>query len=267
MNPMLQAKPTKIYEEWETTNKIKFTTAPYKSNYATFVEHMLPIFASIPLKTITRFDKRTISMTRTLENLATMDNLKTPSGLIPVEEVFALIKLAYIVNRSEFIKKANRNPELAAFTPLFMYAFKRYPLENKMGSKYEHWDKKDENIEVALGKALYKAYCFHVENPNLIRMALPTELRVKKAGQRKLTDFPKNLHHSERFEETEDPAWTLEFEFWWLVLDFQFWLAHVDLRSSAMILDLENWDKMPKALDANIPRQEVEKPVPAKAWL
>jgi hypothetical protein len=261
-NPLLNAKPTNIYKNWEESTKLKLPT-PYDRNKALFIEHMLPVLAKIPLYPNSNGDK--ISTTRTLQELAKQTELNTPNGTFPIGDIFALLKLAYKVNRSSFVAAAKK-PHIASLTPLWMYAYKQYPLESGMGTKYEHWDKTDANIEVALGKWLYKAHQFQQQYPQYIRVGLDQVFRSAKLGNRKYTDYPNNLQHTEIIEKTEEAAYNIEIPKEWLILELQFWLAYGELRvPDAMILDMRDWDSTPKLLDAVVREEPKVKEV--APWL
>lgn len=150
-------------------------------------------------------------------------------------EVRAAIMVAHAVPRSSFMRSQTASTytaSLATMTPLILYAFKR---EKKIN--YEFWDKEDNALQYAFPVGYYPHRIFP--------LAAPPELREEAlaAGggtyQKPATGFW--LSNSIKSQYGAGVIYR----------DLQLWLCNAKHRvPGVMVLDVDNWDKVPKAMDA-----------------
>lgn len=168
------------------------------------------------------------------------------------------------IKRSLLIATQTKNPEYATFTPLIMMGQKRMK-----GLDYESW-KNSSGLQYILEPRLFDAMILDSEDLSIIGGLGSDRLReiqvqglTTKSGKTAGTMKPaKSTWSLTGIQDTEIghlPKLTQ-------TIITQCWLAHPELRTPYMILDLENWDSMPKPLVSNeIFKQEPEqKPIRTK---
>ena len=162
--------------------------------------------------------------------------------------------LAYVAletSRSKLMKQsAKDDPRHTILVPIFLAAHKQY---NGIG--YEEWDKSDKYIRFCVGNKLYDSIAKWREIPlseEMHTICRRNALVTKTGKPVAPTAYPRGnikLDSKEILNPSEP------FRHIWL----QTWVANVELRNEYMILDVNNWDSMPKALDAVFqPKVEVE---------
>jgi len=163
------------------------------------------------------------------------------------------------VNRSLLVVKQTAQPEYGTLTPLILAGFKRM-----QGIQYEQW-RGLANLEYILEPRLYKAATADCSGLSLgserlqqIRTQGLTARSGAKAGQLKSAESTWSLTGIADTELSHLPKLTT-------TMLTQIWLAHPSLRTSMMILDPQNWDRMPEPLLATDvfkkPEQHNEKPI------
>jgi hypothetical protein len=144
------------------------------------------------------------------------------------------------VPRSQLIKSQTQQPEYAQFTPLIMMGFKRF-----QGVQYEQWRGLDD-LDYIMEPRLLDAVC--VECPGLgsdelleIRNQGLMNKTGQKAGSLKPAESTWSLTGVRNTAIGHLPKLTQ-------TMLTQIWLAHPSKRTSYMILDPTNWDRMPEPL-------------------
>lgn len=184
--------------------------------------------------------------------------LKMSNGKISTERTFANISsgaiknaiatFAEITSRSMlYIGPAAKNTEYCSLVPLTMSAFKKY---NDIG--YNEWDKTDPLIKWALGFHLWEdiqPYLNKVPRPDEIKNLRKQALEYK--GQpRAAIAWPNHsitLEDGTRWKGTNLARHIL----------LQTWMANVEYRNKYMILDMQNWDNIPEAMDEVLKEEEL----------
>lgn len=237
MKTLKKIKPHLIYKEYEATGTIRLPV-PYNNDKKLFVHNMITLFSKITLCGNGKTDNK-ISMQATLRNIS-----KEGVNGISFEDIRALILISSKIPRSKLVSSMVNNPKYGSLTPLFMYAHKLYNNVN-----YSSWDVNDPLIAVAIGTFLNNALDFQKAYPTI--MSIDTTERIALLGSRKYIDYPTHLKHTYTADQTEDIAETIVYPKEWLVMNCQFWLANRELRDTdSMLLDIKNFGRIPKALDA-----------------
>lgn len=250
------------WDEWAYNLKKDISWEP-KSVDTNLLDHLLPVFASIPL---VYNNESKISVTKTVQEMPNI--IKTPNGEIDRKTVFNMLYCIYSINRSVFIKKMINNPRLGSLTPIPMYAFKLHH-----NIPYEKWDYKDSTMRIFLGK--YLEPILDVRRGNIIipimsdgeilanRKEALTAKRGIKAGTVNpvtshycsITSLKCNADDGESEEEDGIQKFTLPKVI--IQMKLQLWLANASIRKpGTMILDPQNWDATPKPLDTSVPQTE-----------
>jgi len=146
------------------------------------------------------------------------------------------------ITRSLLVASQTRSPEYATLTPLILAGFKRM-----QGVSYESW-RGLPKLEYVLEPRLLEAVC--VTYPDLGSKRL-LEIRTqglmtrsgKSAGQLKSAETTWSLNGISDTELGHLPKLTQS-------MLAQIWLAHPVHRSTLMILDPNNWDRVPEPLIA-----------------
>jgi hypothetical protein len=168
------------------------------------------------------------------------------------------------IKRSLLVAQQTKNPDYATFTPLIMMGQKRMK-----GLDYESW-KCSSGLQYILEPRLFSAIVLAPEDLEICASLGSDRLREiqvqglttksgKTAGSQKPAKSTWSLTGIQDTEIGHLPKLTQ-------TIITQCWLAHPELRTPYMILDLENWDNMPKPLVSNeIFKQEPEqKPIRTK---
>ncbi len=165
--------------------------------------------------------------------------------------LFGVIRILDILPRSIFIKCMSKTPEYAALTPLMLYAVKR-----DQGYMYEEWDKEDINLPMYLGRGLKGVLDKEPEEVANINDIREYYFRVKSTGKLKaLTSYP-------HFTKDEYKGRSRVQN----IIKAQMWLANAAIRSDAMILDLNDWDNRPDAIDSIVEEDPINKKVLDIPW-
>ena len=212
-----------------------------------FLNHCLPLFASIPLK---RNADNLISAADSLLPYWKDDTLtiKTPNGKMNGRNLINLMSFVYRVNRSKFLTQAmTKAPRFGTFTPLPMYAHKLY--NDVSYGEYARVD--DIWTRLMLGNTFLAEIVTVESNPKILpsklrelrKAALTYSSGVNKGKEAKIT---LNKMRVKSINGTPYPVAAM-------YMYFQVWLANGQLRDKeAMILDPVNWGNVPDAWDAEI---------------
>ena len=153
------------------------------------------------------------------------------------------------IKRSLLLATQTKTPDYATLTPLIMMGQKRMK-----GVNYESW-KDSTGLQYILEPRLFSAMILAPEDLEICTSLGSDRLReiqvqglTTKSGKTAGTMKPaKSTWSLTGIQDTEIghlPKLTQ-------TIITQCWLAHPELRTSYMILDLENWDSMPKPLVSN----------------
>jgi hypothetical protein len=164
------------------------------------------------------------------------------------------------IKRSLLVAIQTKNPEYATLTPLIMMGQKRMK-----GLDYESW-KNSSGLQYILEPRLFDAMilapedleiCSGLGSDRLLEIQVQglTTKSGKTAGSMKPAKSTWSLTGIQDTEIGHLPKLTQ-------TIITQCWLAHPELRTPYMILDLENWDSMPKPLVSNeIFKQPEQQPI------
>jgi len=168
------------------------------------------------------------------------------------------------IKRSLLLATQTKTPDYATLTPLIMMGLKRMK-----GVNYESW-KSSTGLQYILEPRLFDAVilapedleiCCGLGSDRLLEIQVQglTTKSGKTAGSMKPAKSTWSLTGIQDTEIGHLPKLTQ-------TIITQCWLAHPELRTPYMILDLENWDNLPKPLVSNeIFKQEPEqKPIRTK---
>ena len=215
---------------------------------ASFLDHCLPIFASIPW---TRNPTTNLILVKeSLEPLYKSNvPIKTPNGIIRSTNLIHLMSFIYRVNRSKFLAKSMiKDPRLGTLTPIVMYANKLY---NNIG--YDEYEVKNNNwVKIILGNKMLADIVNVIEEPNLdaTKVASLRENTLKYASGAKAGQQAPITMNKMRIRAIDETTYPIAAMFMYL----QVWLANSQLRDKdAMILDPIHWGNVPDAYDAEIP--------------
>lgn len=158
------------------------------------------------------------------------------------ETMLGLYEFLMIDSRSVFLDKQYTSPgrSYCALVPLIMYAFKQHK-----GIPYEHWDK-NQAIGITSPK-LYQAMTYQNDtafSKDEILQARAEGLKIKsgpKEGEMRNPVFTFKLYGATAFKGIPDLQ---------QVMLSQIWCAHPDNRTKYMVLDPNDWDRIPPALIA-----------------
>lgn len=193
----------------------------------------------------------------------TIDCLATVKENCPDPKSRAFYMLSRI-KRSLLVAQQTRTPDYATLTPLILMGLKRMK-----GVDYQSW-RNSTGLQYILEPRLFDAViltdkdldiCCGLGSDRLLEIqdqGLTTK-SGKTAGSKKPAKSTWSLTGIQDTEIGHLPKITQ-------TILTQCWLAHPELRTPYMILDLENWDNMPKPLVSNeIFKQETEqKPLKVK---
>ena len=206
-----------------------------------FLNHVLPILASIPLL---RNESNKIDADKILTMLNTDNIIETPNGKMTGRNIRFLIGFLYQQPRGSLIKGAQiKSSTLASLTPLVLYANKLY---NDV--KYSEWERSAPSMNIMLGYTLQPI--LEVTSPlaltqdevlELREQALTFKTGAKKGTMSSLITYKMNINKINEVEYSKIP----------LFMYLQIWLANAEVRNiDSMILDPFDWDNVPEALDA-----------------
>lgn len=210
-------------ERFESTKPAQPNPSVTKND---LIDFDLQVASYLPVKD----DNGKYSVTKTL---AKIDN----------EELKAYLKFVGLTHaRSKLFKgSAKDNTRHSALTPIFLAAHKQY---NNI--KYEEWNKDDKFIRFAVGFRLYDSIMKWKDIPlskELHAICRRNALVTPKGKEVKASAWP---FHNIKLDRTTVLRPTDMFRHIWL----QTWVANAELRNEFMILDVNNWDFQPEALDA-----------------
>lgn len=146
-----------------------------------------------------------------------------------------------IARSNLYTGSAKENTRWVSLVPIFMAAHKEY---NNI--KYEQWDKKDKYLWFILGKNLYsdiKKWAGVPLSDTLRKVCRMNALKTPNGKEVAPTAWPR---HNIKIDSSNILKPFSLFRHMWL----QTWMANVELRNEFMILDVNNWDFQPEALDA-----------------
>jgi len=229
-----------------------------------FLPHIIPILAAIPL---VRLENGKISSEKTYKALEGTV-VKTVNGTIDGNQVQSLLWCLAKLPRGKLMPSLvqTKQSTYASFTPLALYAQK---LHNNI--MYSEWDQNvtDRYLAIFLGLSLFDAFA------SIKKMGVPLvdalkarELRKEsltiktgqKAGEISLVTSNKcNLKKlpARTGSDIEDKLYNKYI----IMMTLQTWLANAQCRNvDSMLLDLNDWDNIPKAIDAGIPKVGDKKP-------
>lgn len=237
---------------WENYAKLAKEDATSNQGVdSNFLDHCLPIFASIPWQ---RNSDNKILALETLKPLyGTSVPIKTPNGTITGGNLVNLLSFVYRVNRSKFLSKSmTKDPKFGTFTPLAMYANKLY---NNIGYD-EYVVENNDWVKLILGNKMLGEIVTVTEAPTMdaetiasLREATLTYKSGAKMGQQ----APVTLNKM-RIKSIDKVVYPVAAMYMYL----QIWLANSQLRDTeAMILDPIHWGNVPDAIDAEVPTQRI----------
>jgi hypothetical protein len=166
------------------------------------------------------------------------------------------------VKRSLLVAQQTKNPDYATLTPLILMGQKRMK-----GLDYESW-KNSSGLQYILEPRLFDAVMLSPEDLEIcgglgsdrlleIQVQGLTTKSGKTAGSMKPAKSTWSLTGIQDTEIGHLPKLTQ-------TIITQCWLAHPELRTPYMILDLENWDNLPKPLVSNEIFKEVQPQQPIR---
>ena len=228
-----------------------------------FLDHLLPVLASIPLQKEPEGSKAAgkISATETMKQMPEM--IETPNGSISGNAVKCILGFLYYIPRGKLMKVSmTKAPRLAALTPLPMYAQK---LHNNVN--YSSWNPKDPMLKWFIGRSLEPIANMHTHGvivPHLTRedilkhrkLALTHQSGNKIGQMASLTDYKCIIDHFDISMDEDDERENGGIERFpmpkiAITMLLQTWLANVSLRDeSSMILQPYNWDLPPTPWDS-----------------
>lgn len=216
---------------------------------ASFLDHTLPIFATVKLQ----YTNGKVSATDTFNSLLEHEMITTPNGEMFAPNILQLIRLLYFTKRGDYILGSQiRSSRLASFTPLFLYAHKLY---NDV--PYSSWDKEDPRMFVFLGTVLEEIIRKDFEVPNLSADQIVAHREAAltfKTGQKAGT-MEKPYNYKCAINEING----LQLPRTAIMMILQLWLANSAVRNtSSMILDPLDWDNVPEAHDVTVDLPEVK---------
>jgi hypothetical protein len=190
------------------------------------------------------------------ESTGVIDSLATIKHNCPDPQSRAFYMLSRI-KRSLLVPTQTKTPDYATLTPLIMMGLKRMK-----GVDYESW-RSSTGLQYILESRLFDAVmlsdedlsiCGSLGSDRLLEIQVQglTTKSGKTAGSMKPAKSTWSLTGIQDTEIGHLPKITQ-------TILTQCWLAHPELRTPYMILDLENWDNLPKPLVSNeIFKQEPE---------
>jgi len=236
----------------ETSHKNK--SIKWKPPFAaSFLEHTLPIFASVPLK---KNPEGLISSTEVFNTLENTPIITTPNGDMAGKNILQLIKLMYFAKRGDFIVGSQiRGSRLATYTPLFLYAHKLY---NDV--PYSSWDKADTRLRPLLGMVLQ--HILDVKKiPDTFDAKIERELALTFKTGAKAGTMEKPYNYKCVISELNGVTMPKTA----IMMLLQLWLANSSVRNTdSMILDPLEWDNAPEPLDVETSLPPTKTPEPKK---
>jgi hypothetical protein len=253
MKELKLIQPRTIINLFENNEKIEFPPI-YAKKRENLIHHLLTLYSQIQL--VKNPKNGLISMERTIQLFEQAGGVSTTDGDFDTEELYAYIALASKAPRGLLVPKQKLKPKFGAMTPLFMYAHKLYN-----GISYSAWDREDPMMYAALGEFLAKAlnfsqqypmfsfYSFNKHHPTL-RKHFAEKYNMSYTGHYPYLKYSYQEDPVDGEEEGEVRVYNKQ----WLIMACQFWLANVELRDTeTMILDINEFGKVPKALDSIVP--------------
>lgn len=250
------------YSDWKqnilTTQELEAKQRWHPTVDKEFLPHLMPILAAIPL---VRLNSGKISPHDTYMALAGT-TIKTINGTISGDELQCLLWCLAKLPRGKLMPGVvqTMSPEYASFTPLVLYAHK---LHNNV--KYSDWKQnpKDRYLALFIGLPLFEAFASlksqgdpdidSLKALELRKVSLSFKSGIKQGQMDLVTSTKTNvkklpvMQNGERVERT--------YHKYVIQMKLQTWLANNQCRSTnAMILDLDNWDNIPKPIDSGIPK-------------
>jgi len=200
-------------------------------------------FKTIPPSFLSKLTKdlQEIELKFTKSNLvSTSETLKT----IKDPELIAAVQLAGYGSRAKLLgmgQTSTSNAEYAALTPLLMLAMKR-----KHGIMYNDWDREDSNLRWATGKSLATALVPVSIPSSIVTLDNIAEIRANYLKDKSPCGWGSSTYNYE----FNDRVYTFYSSRVNAKILTQTWIACADIRvPHAMILDVEDWDKVPEPYD------------------
>lgn len=220
-------------------NDYDFTVTKDDNKYHLYHSYMPDILLAISKLKLLKLNGK-ISAEQTLKSI---DN----------EQLKTITRALSATNRSDlYMGPAKFNTRYCSLVPLFMSAFKEY---NDVG--YEEWDKTDPYLKLCVGVKLYEDIMPYIHGVNYpIRELRPLALNYHGKEISK-TAWPRHMIHLP--DSTKWKGNNLARSIY-----LQTWMANVQHRDKFMILDLQDWDNIPKALDTVLEEKEPVEPVGMK---
>lgn len=170
-------------------------------------------------------------------------------------ELAYAIRIAGQLNRGTFVKQQTKNAKYGSLTPLLMLAVKE-----TLGLSYSSWSREDiPSIKLVLGKSLSVL----ADLPRDVYVRDYLDLRGKllettKSGVATTVSPTSHLNKSSLFMFGDEPIEVFGYPRRILTFIYnQLWLANADIRlPEVMILDINDWDNVPDAIDMSIPKDE-----------
>ena len=255
MKELLLLNTESIINTFDNSGVFKLTK-PYDRQKHNFIPHCLAFFAKVPLvyhepARMTSGKPKMVSMSKTLAALPKDDFGNKVKDLL---WIFKFVPRGKLMSTNQ-----GKHPEYSALTPIFMYAHKLY---NNVC--YSDWDRHDTRITAALGYFLEAAHAHSMYNKVAPQFDDINTLRKAKVYDKKYTDWPGRLVHVEgldstgEYEDGEDD--TIEYGKEILIMTLQFWVANAAVRDTkANLLDIYQFGRVPKALDAIAPKASVNR--------
>lgn len=222
-----------------------------------FLARCLPYLASIPLV----YKNGLVDSESTISNF---EGLNSPHENVDPDIIKNMVRMLYRFPRSSLIPTAQiRAPKYASLTPIPMYAHKLY---NKV--PYEKW-MKNKYLRTFLGKELEDILSLPtvmLDSKDIQRyrkIAVTIKTGVKAGVQEPFNTWRCNIagfslpifEDSPEYDEDgeEEQYKFVAYPRIAIIIKLQLWLANVQYRvPGTMILDLNDWDHTPEALDAQV---------------
>lgn len=143
------------------------------------------------------------------------------------------LKFIYLAPRSMLYSKMKTGKEkFCVLVPLFLAAHKKY---NNV--KYEEWDKESKYFKFLVGESLWDSITPWIGHDF-------SDLDIKEMRAQHVKSLEDWSGYSVYYN---DISWTASA--WIRHIVLQTWMAHATKRNKYMILDINNWDNIPDALD------------------
>jgi hypothetical protein len=148
----------------------------------------------------------------------------------------------------------NKCASMSALVPLILASFKMF-----RGVNYSEWDWKDPYMKALVDKDLYEAVTIGTElKPTREELIEAREYSCTvKSGKRIGTKTAYTSQFSVSNKSFSNPDYNLLPRLR-KIMDTQIWVAHPSLRTSYMILDVNNLDSMPEPFDTLVVKEKVD---------